>query len=451
MSRWLKSVNTLLEQLDDKVETAVEEQVARAVSDDGAEHAQGRDAVDSILAKRGYMQEDEENKVEEMMISAEPENVEEKQSAVTKVEDSSSDRVEVEEALHVASVESVEEPSPQAIETKEETLHVSMEEDVIITETKSQESQQKTPPASAAETQEEEEEMEDVLLESEPMAGVGEENATPESSVPKKEDPEPLTDTVESQVQSEPPVVEAKPPPANPKAAAHAPDKVASAPPTVLTQQAPSVLESEYKKALADAREAQKECRTLRRHVVSLNSELESAEAEIQAQRTELERAAERMEKDRTRQKEEKERLVTRHADELKVLTAQHEKTVKELKARAEQQAQESLARMKELEQRRMQEGGDWTKEMENALHREQEAVRRMANLEDEKSTLLSHISMLEAQQSALENRLDSVSLTADNAMEREREAEDRLDAALSMHARQLTQRQVRFATFISE
>jgi hypothetical protein len=37
---------------------------------------------------------------------------------------------------------------------------------------------------------------------------------------------------------------------------------------------------------------------------------------------------------------------------------------------------------MKEIEQRRMQEGGDWNKEMENALHREQEAVRRMANLE---------------------------------------------------------------------
>ena len=61
----------------------------------------------------------------------------------------------------------------------------------------------------------------------------------------------------------------------------------------------------------------------------------------------------------------------------------------------------------------------------------------------DEKATLLSQISTLQAQQIALENRLESVSQTADNAMEREREAEDRLDAALSMHARQLTQRQV--------
>jgi len=63
----------------------------------------------------------------------------------------------------------------------------------------------------------------------------------------------------------------------------------------------------------------------------------------------------------------------------------------------------------------------------------------------DEKSTLLSQIFSLQAQQTALENRLDSVSQTADDAMEREREAEDRLDAALSMHARQLTQRQVQY------
>jgi outer membrane murein-binding lipoprotein Lpp len=69
--------------------------------------------------------------------------------------------------------------------------------------------------------------------------------------------------------------------------------------------------------------------------------------------------------------------------------------------------------------------------------------LQSIFNLRDEKSTLLSRVSSLQAQQAALENRLDSISQTADNAMEREREAEDRLDAALSIHARQLTQRQV--------
>ena len=63
--------------------------------------------------------------------------------------------------------------------------------------------------------------------------------------------------------------------------------------------------------------------------------------------------------------------------------------------------------------------------------------------IRDEKMTLLSQISTLRGQQEALESRLGSLTQTSDNAMDREREAEDRLDAALSLHAKQLSQRQV--------
>jgi chromosome segregation ATPase len=41
---------------------------------------------------------------------------------------------------------------------------------------------------------------------------------------------------------------------------------------------------------------------------------------------------------------------------------------------------------------------------------------------------------------------LESLTQTSDNAMERERDAEDRLDAVLSQHARQISQRQSREA-----
>ena len=61
----------------------------------------------------------------------------------------------------------------------------------------------------------------------------------------------------------------------------------------------------------------------------------------------------------------------------------------------------------------------------------------------DEKSTLLSQISSLKIQQTANESRLESATQTCETAVEREREAEDRLDAALSLQARQLSQRQV--------
>jgi chromosome segregation ATPase len=62
----------------------------------------------------------------------------------------------------------------------------------------------------------------------------------------------------------------------------------------------------------------------------------------------------------------------------------------------------------------------------------------------DEKVTLLSQISTLQGQQGALGSRLESLTQAADNAMDREREAEDRLDSSLTQHARQISHRQAR-------
>lgn len=62
----------------------------------------------------------------------------------------------------------------------------------------------------------------------------------------------------------------------------------------------------------------------------------------------------------------------------------------------------------------------------------------------EEKSTYLSQITTLQGQQEMLGSRLESLTQNADSAMEREREADERLDAALSVHAKQISQRQVR-------
>jgi hypothetical protein len=194
---------------------------------------------------------------------------------------------------------------------------------------------------------------------------------------------------------------------------------------------------------LLEMKEAQKESRTLRRHVVSLNEQLEAAENELHAQRKELERAAERMEKDRIRAKEEKEASQKRQAQEIFVLKQQNEKTLKEQQARFEEQLEGYRTRLKEEENKRKQEGGDWNKEISQAIDREQEMRQVVGALEDEKAILLSRISTLEGQQTALGSRLESLTQAADKAMEREREAEDRLDSLLNHHARQISQRQV--------
>lgn len=366
MSRWLKSVNTLLEALDGQVETAVEEHEVAHFEDDALEG--GRDAVEDILARRGYLKESAHADEDEEEGMDESQGADDEAQSGAIEEEPGNEVTEVANTEEAAAATSNEE-AQEEVKSNEEAENAPLKkEDGKATEKVTPE----LPTASLPETDDEQHNdgMEDVMLEKEGIAKDEELKEPKDMSVlMKTAGPEPAAKPTETKAQPEASV---KALPISGKSAA-APNP---------TPHASPALESEYKKALSDARQAQKECRTLRRHVVSLNAELEACEAEIHAQRTELERAADRMEKDRIRQKEEKERLVTRHAEELKGLKSQHDQTIAEIKKRSEQQVEEARVRMKEIEQRRMQEGGDWNKEMENALHREQEAVRRMANLE---------------------------------------------------------------------
>jgi inner centromere protein len=202
--------------------------------------------------------------------------------------------------------------------------------------------------------------------------------------------------------------------------------------------------QKEHRELVIERKEAQKESRTLRRHVVSLNEQLEAAESELQAQRKELERAAERMEKDRVRQKQEKDKTQKTQVQETTLLKTQHEKSLKEQQTRYEEQLEKYRKKLSEEEKKRKKEGGTWDKEMSNATEREHEMREAVGAMEDEKSTLIQQISTLQGQQTALGLRLESLTQASDNSMERERDAEDRLDAALNQHARQISQRQVR-------
>jgi len=209
----------------------------------------------------------------------------------------------------------------------------------------------------------------------------------------------------------------------------------------------PSAPGSGGRKPASDAQQQQqqqKEVRTLRRTVVALNRQLEAAESEIAAQRSELERAADRLDRDAARFKVECDKIRALHAAETKSTQKRHDDAVRYAKERSDRQVQELRDQLRSLEERRKTEGGDWNKELEDALQREREAIAARSGLEDEKATLLSQISTLQVQQEVLGNRLESLTETADNAFAREREAENRLDEALSAHARQIGQRQAR-------
>jgi len=200
------------------------------------------------------------------------------------------------------------------------------------------------------------------------------------------------------------------------------------------------------KKATQQAQEAEKELRKLRRHVVKLNSELEAAETEVDAQRIELERAAERMERDRSRHKEEKERAERERVEEREAALAEHKAAMDAMAARQGDRVADMEEQIRRANEAREQEGGDWNKELEDALSRERDVVKKMMALEEEKETLTNQVSTLQTQMAALQSRLESVTEVSETATERERESDDRLDAALSLHARQLSQRQAREA-----
>lgn len=205
----------------------------------------------------------------------------------------------------------------------------------------------------------------------------------------------------------------------------------------------PDSSRKEIRELVLERKEAQKEARTLQRHIVSLNDQLEAAELELQAQRKELEQAAARMEKDRGRHAVEKEALQKGSHKEITLLKTQHEKIVKDQQVRFEEQLERYRKKLTDEEKRRKQEGGDWDKEMSNAIDREHDIQQKLIASEEEKAVLLSQISTLQGQQTALGSRLESLSQAADNAMQRERDAENRLDDALSQHAQQIGHRQV--------
>lgn len=187
-----------------------------------------------------------------------------------------------------------------------------------------------------------------------------------------------------------------------------------------------------------------KELRKLRRHVLQLNSDLEAAEREIDAQRQELERAGSRLERDRSRHKQEKEASEASHKAEVAALKTSHERALLTVKEANDLKLSEMEERVKRAEQQRAKEGGERDAELADALERERASVSSAAALVEEKNTMNERITALTSEVSRLETRLEHAAMQMELASERERDAEEQLDKALSLHARQLSVRQKR-------
>lgn len=450
MSRWLSQVTNYLEQLDDQAQDYVEENIN--APQEAVQESEVSSNLDSILAQRGLTASSEDNDddddidlefddpfgsssddpfgssadfqeetavpepaVEEQQEVVEPPPVEPESEQSGQPSSEESDKKEPD----------VEAVKPEVVTKPPETKPGSDEN-----ENKSQVEAEKASEKKVETPNEEDKSTAETAKKPAPPAPVPNPDKTPETAKEEKPKPDPKP--------QQPPPPPPKPAPRSAPQPKQAPAVAAPKPPP------PPIVKDPNPALVKQAKEAQKEVRTLRKHMLTLNQQLESVEAEVTAQRKELEQAAVRMEKDRAKAKEERDKERKRHAEEQKSLQAQHEAMLIDQKTRLEKQLKDLSEKLKQTEQTRMQEGGNWDKEMQGAVEREQLLARKNVALEDEKATLLAQISTLQSQQEVLGDRIESLSQAADTAMEREREAEERLDQALSVHAHQISQRQAR-------
>mmetsp|Transcript_10688 Transcript_10688/g.16371 ORF Transcript_10688/g.16371 Transcript_10688/m.16371 type:complete len:743 (-) Transcript_10688:2880-5108(-) len=428
MSRWLKSVNTLLDSLDD---------TAGAASDvSGLPTSRG--AIGQILSKRGldYDSEDDEYEDDEEFYSEEGEdNAEEKEEEVVDFSDSS--------------------PTPNETSTTvESTLQQDPEYDSRISDSLELMPKQHSLPrkentgAQAGEHQETSQEQKQTLALVNESSSSDDAVLVNKPSESESENSHEVQPSAKTQVQTEKPQETSIEGTSETKSSA--PENSIQSPPSssvsLLSSSEHSMLLQQLKKHKQDLKKATSETHQLRKHVMQLNQELETSEAEVKAQQEELERAAERMEKDRHRANEEREDLLDEQEEELETQKKQYEKELAELKDRYEDQLEELEERLSMVEEKRKIEGGDWTKELEDALQRERDALKKLNSVKDENSCLKSSLTKLDSQQSSLQTKLESAIQASQASIDRERQAEDKLDAALSIHSRQLSQRQAREA-----
>jgi len=458
MSRWLKSVNNLLETLDTGVENVVENQ-AELYEDTYEDEVGGQSSVEDILAKRGLLtadpEEDEANEEEVNVHLIEIDNEEDLDSTSEtadadadldglpmdqEAEDGYNSGGDAVNQLHsegnkmndnidtaldqlTNATETSEAAGGQGVSTDEELQNDASEENGEEEQVQEDDSQsQSVEQAHNNETEEpsqkdNKERLLDEQIHHEPIVI-------------------PATDTKEEHMQHN----------------AHLP--VASTiarNDAVFAQIATLKRTLEVQKKLttdstSEKNNAVKETRKLRRNLVKLNAELDSAERELEAQRTELERAAARMEKDRQRYKEEKDRLELSHQENLKAITDEHKASIQAMVNAHAKQIGGMEDRVERAEEARMKEGGDMSAELAEATGRERDTLKKAIVLEEEKSTFACQVSSLKTQIVGLESRIDTLQQAAESATEQERDADDRLDVALSLHARQLSQRQAREA-----
>ena len=184
----------------------------------------------------------------------------------------------------------------------------------------------------------------------------------------------------------------------------------------------------------------------LERTIVMLKSELERANGEIRALQDELLTAGQQMQEERQGLKEEREELLDEQEAEIQQLTSDHAMALKEQKQHYEAQIKDLRNQLRQEQQERVQEEGDYTQDLQEALEREKAALQQIQIEQTKSNGLQSQLDKLRSQHEALQDQVKSLNMTTDTARDLERKAEERLDELREQHKHQLAIRQSREA-----
>lgn len=193
-----------------------------------------------------------------------------------------------------------------------------------------------------------------------------------------------------------------------------------------------------------DLSTVQRQNHKLEQKVSTLESTVSRNERELEAQAKELQQAGRELENIRTTAKEDQEDILEEHDEELEEMQKQHQIELDQLRGEYERTIAEWKERFEVEQTKRQQEGGNWNQELEDAIQREKVALTQLSQVTTDQENLQRRVAELEGTESDLQTELQEAVLATEAAMERERSAHDELDQSKDVHSRQLAQRQRR-------
>ena len=177
----------------------------------------------------------------------------------------------------------------------------------------------------------------------------------------------------------------------------------------------------------------------LQQRVALLEERLQTSEHEVEAQAEELRRAGDDIRQLRSRTKEEREDLFDDHDDEILDIQRENQIQVDRLREEYERTIAEWKDRFESEESLRQKQGEEFDKELRDAHRIKIDALEKLDDVMVTKNSLQARLDVVEKEAKATLESADAISAT-------EKRAREELDKALTMHAKQMAQRQRREA-----